>query len=265
MTNEDINNQIIFCVEHNSMAAVFSWRTPNSIAINKELFGLMKLVEPKIEKFIAKEICDYTGFLQYNDVKKETMISLEGSSALDFMFYLEKIFKNKGKEFPPKLSSFIDAYTKLCYPNQTQTTPNTCEIKVVLTDAAAVMPSKDRASDTGFDLTVIKIAKTMGDVVLYDTCVQIQPSYGWYVEIVPRSSISKTGYMLANSVGIIDGSYRGNLMVALRKVNKEAPDLELPCRIAQMIPRQFVHPTLTLVDSVDVTERGSGGFGSSNK
>ena len=54
---------------------------------------------------------------------------------------------------------------------------------------------------------------------MYDTGIQVKPQYGYYFEIVPRSSLSKSGYILANSIGIIDPSYSGNLYIVLIKID----------------------------------------------
>ena len=54
---------------------------------------------------------------------------------------------------------------------------------------------------------------------MYDSYISVQPPEGYYFEIVPRSSISKLGYILTNSIGIIDPSYRGTLKVVLTKIN----------------------------------------------
>ena len=129
----------------------------------------------------------------------------------------------------------------------------------------AVIPSKPNRSDMGFDLTVIKHVKTVGEVEFYDTGLAIKPSLGYYCLIYPRSSISKTGYMLANGIGVIDPTFRGNYLVALRKVDKNAPAIELPCRIAQLVPQRVYYPDMIEVDNLDETNRGTGGFGSSNK
>ena len=89
----------------------------------------------------------------------------------------------------------------------------------------AVIPTKASYSDVGYDLTIIKLHKILNsDTCLYDTGIKLDIPNGYYVEIVPRSSISKSGYILANNKGIIDQSYRGNLFVALRKINKECID-----------------------------------------
>lgn len=126
-------------------------------------------------------------------------------------------------------------------------------------------PAKERASDSGYDLTIIELKKKVGLVEYYDTGIQIVPDYGWYFDVVPRSSIAKSGYMMANSFGVIDRTYTGNILIALIKIDPEAPDIELPMKIVQMIPRPIVHFELTEVDSLDElsqTERGQGGFGS---
>jgi len=140
-------------------------------------------------------------------------------------------------------------------------------IKVIRTRKDAVLPSKARVSDSGYDLTIIEKIKQVGDVEFFTTGIKICPEMGWYTTIVPRSSISKTGYMLANCVGIIDRTYLGEVIIALRKVDKEAKDIALPCRIAQFIPSPIVHMQIEEVqeEDVDRTQRGSGGFGSTDK
>lgn len=126
----------------------------------------------------------------------------------------------------------------------------------------AVPPFKARVSDSGYDLTLIREVKRLGSVVLYGSGLQIAPPAGWYFDVVPRSSIIKSGYIVANSVGVIDRSYRGEVMVPLIKIDPAAPELALPARVAQMIPRPIVHMRARSVDSAGTTQRGSGGFGS---
>lgn len=134
----------------------------------------------------------------------------------------------------------------------------------VLDPQNAVLPKKAHASDAGFDVTAIGIEKEMGPVTLFKTGIAVKPPSGMYFELVPRSSISKTGYMMANSVGIIDPEYRGEILIALRKVNPSAPDLTLPHRIAQLIPRTYPNVRFETVDALGDTVRGSGGFGSTD-
>lgn len=129
--------------------------------------------------------------------------------------------------------------------------------------ADAVMPTK-RIIDVGFDLTIISVDKALTRITtLYDTSVAVEPPLGFYAEIVPRSSISKLGYMLANNVGVIDPSYTGSLKIALIKVDESMPDLELPCKVAQLILKPYVvSEVYKIADEMNETQRGDGGFGS---
>lgn len=126
-------------------------------------------------------------------------------------------------------------------------------------------PSKTRASDSGYDLTIIHKLKQSGMTSFYDTGISIQPDFGWYAEVYPRSSLSKTGYMLANSVGIIDRSYRGNIIVALIKIDNTKPDLELPFRAVQIIFKPVHHLRAIEMQKLEKTERDDKGFGSTNE
>ena len=126
----------------------------------------------------------------------------------------------------------------------------------------AIPPHKTRFSDSGFDLTLININKKIGKVTLYGTGVIVTPPTGFYFDMVPRSSIIKSGYMLANSLGIIDQGYTGEVLVPLVKIDEEAPDLELPAKLVQLIPRKWYGFNPVNVDEVYETSRNTKGFGS---
>jgi dUTP pyrophosphatase len=142
---------------------------------------------------------------------------------------------------------------------------NPLYIQFVINDDRAVVPTKANPSDMGFDLTAISVYKKINDkTTLYDTGIAIAPPVGYYTEIYPRSSISKSGYMLANSIGLIDESYRGNLLIALTKIDETMPDLSLPFVLCQLVLKRGEYGTMVKVDKLDDTSRGSGGFGSTN-
>jgi dUTP pyrophosphatase len=132
--------------------------------------------------------------------------------------------------------------------------------------ADAVELALPRQGDAGYDLTVISVEKSKhtDDVFIFGTGLAINPPEGYFAELVPRSSISNTGYMLANSVGIIDPNYRGEIKIALRKIEKNAKDIILPCRIAQLILRPIIRVPVLQKERLNETERGAGGFGSTN-
>jgi dUTP pyrophosphatase len=130
------------------------------------------------------------------------------------------------------------------------------------TDHRAVPPYKERASDSGYDLTLIDKVREWGPIELYTTGIRITPEYGWYFDLVARSSIVKTGYAVANSIGVIDRTYQGPIMAPLVKIDPDAPDLSLPCRVVQIVPRPIIHIHWVEVDSLDETARADDGFGS---
>jgi dUTP pyrophosphatase len=81
---------------------------------------------------------------------------------------------------------------------------------------------------------------------------------GYY--LYARSSIAKTGLRLANSVGIIDSGYRGNLAAYFDVIKNDT--VELHQRLVQICAPDLGPFRVELVDSLDQTERGEGGFGS---
>jgi dUTP pyrophosphatase len=128
-----------------------------------------------------------------------------------------------------------------------------------LNDPSAVPPVKTRLSDTGYDLYIVKLEKQIGLTNVYNTFVAVRPPEGYYFDVVPRSSITKMGYFQTNSVGIIDRGYTGNILIALTKLHKDIKDLELPCKIAQLIPRKLEMVTMKEITSMEETSRGLDG------
>jgi len=183
----------------------------------------------------------------------ETCISWTEVDTIDFLW---KLYQHS----TVKLKSKYDAYQSIL---ATWFKESTSSFKYVLTCPEAIKPQKNRGSDSGYDLHLIKKLKEEKGVSYYDTGVQIQPDAGYYMDLVGRSSISKSGYMLANNIGIIDHGYRGHIIVALVKTNPEDPPLELPCKLVQLIPKKIIHMESVQVDSLEETSRqDSGGLGS---
>jgi dUTP pyrophosphatase len=140
------------------------------------------------------------------------------------------------------------------------------EVLFVKDDPQAVVPTKGTQYSVGYDLTAISVYKKLSDkTTLYDTGIIVQPPPGYYTEILPRSSITKTGYVLSNSVGTIDSDYRGRLLIALTRVDEGFPELTLPFTRCQLVLRRHEDYTIRQVVSLTDTERGSGGFGSTDK
>jgi deoxyuridine 5'-triphosphate nucleotidohydrolase len=142
-------------------------------------------------------------------------------------------------------------------------------LKYIKIDPIAVTPTKAHFSDVGYDVSILGLHKVLVTnkeipvTALYRTGIKLDIPMGYYVELVPRSSISKSGYVLANSIGIIDCSYKGELLVALTKINGEA-EIEYPFKCCQLIMRKQIFPDMIEINEMQSTTRSEGGFGSSN-
>jgi dUTP pyrophosphatase len=80
--------------------------------------------------------------------------------------------------------------------------------------------------------------------------------------LLPRSSISKTPLRMANSIGLIDGGYRGELIAAVDNIKTESYQVVFGQRLFQIIALDGSPIHLQLVKALSTTERGEGGFGS---
>lgn len=139
-------------------------------------------------------------------------------------------------------------------------------IQVVKKNKNAIMPSRAHPLDIGLDLTAINKYKRLNNgVIMYDTGIAVKPPEGYYVEILPRSSISKTGWMLANSIGTVDPNYTGNLYIALAPVHPNVPEIELPFCKCQLVLRKAEYYDILEVNELSETDRGDGGFGSTGE
>ena len=92
----------------------------------------------------------------------------------------------------------------------------------------------------------------------------VKKQVGYY--LYPRSSISKTPLMMANSVGIIDSGYRGNIMAKVRYFPFNETDgiykVESGTRLFQICAPDLSPIIVRIVDTLTETSRGEGGFGS---
>lgn len=95
------------------------------------------------------------------------------------------------------------------------------------------------------------------------TGVSIQLPEGWLAMIIPRSSIgAKTPLRLSNSIGLIDSGYRGELGVLYDNTSDKPYDIHAGDRIAQLLVMPSYRFQAKVVESLEDSDRGSGGFGS---
>jgi len=140
-------------------------------------------------------------------------------------------------------------------------------MKLSLNSTAAKVPQKAHKDDAGWDLfTPEDVELVEGKISMVDLRIKVAIPEGHFGLIVPRSSMAKKRILLANTVGIVDSGYRGNVKVALTYT----PTIDMPMtttiyqneRVAQMIIIPFNHSEFTVVNCLEDTERSDGGFGS---
>jgi len=101
-----------------------------------------------------------------------------------------------------------------------------------------------------------------GHRTLMPTGIAISLPPGSEAQVRPRSGLAiKHGITLLNTPGTIDADYRGEIKVILINHGQETFEITRGMRIAQLVIGEVVKAKLTTVDNLDVTCRGSGGFG----
>ena len=102
-----------------------------------------------------------------------------------------------------------------------------------------------------------------GKTVLVSTGLYMEIPAGYEAQIRPRSGLAyKHGLTIPNSPGTIDSDYRGHIKVMIHNLGPQAYEIKPGERIAQMVIAKYEQVVFEEVESLDDTERGIGGFGS---
>ncbi|MDB5670034.1 MAG: deoxyuridine 5-triphosphate nucleotidohydrolase [Alphaproteobacteria bacterium] len=121
-------------------------------------------------------------------------------------------------------------------------TPGAAGLDIVSAEAVTLAPGGRHAVATGF-------------------AVAIPP--GYEIQVRPRSGLAlKHGITCLNTPGTIDSDYRGEVRIILANLGSDAFPIARGDRIAQLVPAPVQKARFTEVASLDETQRGSGGFGS---
>jgi dUTP pyrophosphatase len=128
-------------------------------------------------------------------------------------------------------------------------------------------PARSTGMSAGYDLRFAR-----PDAAIYP-CEKVRVGVGFCLDmttnpqmcavIIPRSGLGTRGLVLANTIGLIDADYRGEIVVTLVNTSEDPIVLKSGDRIAQMVFLPVFTPEFELVgDFASTTERGAGGFGS---
>ena len=140
----------------------------------------------------------------------------------------------------------------------------------------AVIPKQATELAGGWDVTCTEIVQESPDFIICKLGFALQPPAGYRVILVPRSSFTKTKWILQNSPGIGDADYLGEYQYRLRAlpiknnvlgIAFEYPDFPFKVgdRIGQIYLEKVIPIEFEEVEELSQTDRGTGGFGSTNK
>lgn len=141
------------------------------------------------------------------------------------------------------------------------------KVKIKKLDPKAVLPLYSKRGDAAMDLTAISLTKVDRDTfgyLEYGTGLAVEIPEGYVGLLFPRSSISNSGLILSNSVGVIDSGYRGEVKLRFKHILDTAA-YKVGDRIGQIIILPYPQIEFEEVDELSSTDRGEGGFGSTGK
>lgn len=142
----------------------------------------------------------------------------------------------------------------------------TIQMRIKRLDPTVELPSYAYEGDAGLDLranATVDIAPYERALIPTGLAIAIPDGYAGFVQ--PRSGMAlKQGLSIANTPGLIDAHYRGELkVIAINLDARETIHIERGERIAQLVIQEVPVVHLEEVDELDETDRGTGGFGSS--
>ncbi|MGI6076378.1 MAG: dUTP diphosphatase [Pyramidobacter sp.] len=138
------------------------------------------------------------------------------------------------------------------------------EVKIFRESPDIPLPVYATAQSAGADLRAWEnLTLAPGEIKSVGTGLHIQLPEGYEAQIRPRSGLAlKKGISIPNAPGTIDSDYRGEIRVILVNLGKDPFEIRRGDRVAQMVIAPVAQAQWCPVETLDETERGSGGFGS---
>lgn len=143
------------------------------------------------------------------------------------------------------------------------------KLKVLKIQTDSTIPAYGTEHSAGLDLYCSNkedIIIKPNEVKSIPTGLKVEIPEGYFGAIYPRSSTGvKRNLMLANTVGVIDSDYRGEIKVFFYNYGKEEQVIKNNDRLAQMIIQAYEKVEVKKVEDLSKSDRGEGGFGSTGK
>ncbi|XP_054626445.1 deoxyuridine 5'-triphosphate nucleotidohydrolase, mitochondrial isoform X2 [Dunckerocampus dactyliophorus] len=155
---------------------------------------------------------------------------------------------------------------EVCPPKRARTEASPAEERAVLRFAKltehATTPTRGSAKAAGYDLySAYDYSIGPMDKAIVKTDIQIAVPHGCYGRVAPRSGLAAKHFIDVGA-GVVDEDYRGNVGVVLFNFGKETFEVKKGDRVAQLVCEKICYPDLVEQKTLDDTERGAGGFGS---
>lgn len=142
------------------------------------------------------------------------------------------------------------------------------KLKIKMIHENSVLPTYARDGDAGLDLTATKVYFDDYGNFVAETGICIELPKGYAGKLHSRSSISKYNLVLANGTGLIDQGYRGQLIFKFKPTpyfeNSGKETYQTGDKVGQLVIEKIEIADLILVNELSHTDRGVGGFGSSD-
>ena len=147
------------------------------------------------------------------------------------------------------------------------------KIKIKKLSPDSQIPKYAKEGDAGLDFTAVEMSKDNVGNITYHTGLAVEIPQGYVGLLFPRSSISKKQQFLTNCVGVIDSGYRGEIMAKFKPVMGtydtilelfESNEYQVGDKIVQLIILPYPQIEFEEVEELSSSERGHGGFGSTN-
>ncbi len=139
----------------------------------------------------------------------------------------------------------------------------------IINKSTNTLPSYETSASAGLDIRAFieeKLTLSPGERKLIKTGLFLEIPEGYEAQVRPRSGLAlKNGITVLNSPGTIDADYRGEIGVILINHSSENFEINSGDRIAQLIFAKVEQAVWFETESLNETERGQGGFGSTGK
>ncbi len=143
------------------------------------------------------------------------------------------------------------------------------DLKIKILKENAVKPEYATKGSAGMDLVAATdgaVTLKSGGRALISTGIAMQIPQGYAGFIFPRSGLAhKKGISMSNCVGVIDSDYTGEIMVSLHNIADHDYIVNTGDRVAQMVIMPIAMADIKIVEELDKTDRGDGGFGSTGR